>query len=106
VDNPELLLRPGMTATADILVEQQSSALLAPNQALRFLPPDDAVQTSSTDSSRIWVVEAGKAVPMSVTTGLTNGEFTEITGGPLIAGTEVIVDIEREPRQQQNQGPF
>jgi HlyD family secretion protein len=106
VDNPQLLLRPGMTATADILVEQQSSALLAPNQALRFLPPDDAVQTSSTDGSRIWVVEAGKAVPLSVTTGLTNGEFTEITGGALIAGTEVIVDIEREPRQPQNQGPF
>jgi HlyD family secretion protein len=106
VDNPELLLRPGMTATADILVEQQSSALLAPNQALRFLPPDDAAQISSTDGSRIWIVESGKAVPMTITTGLTNGEFTEITGGALIAGAEVIVDIEREPRQQQNQGPF
>lgn len=106
VDNPELLLRPGMTATADILVEQQPSALLTPNQALRFLPADDQAAASSSDTPRVWIVEDGIAVPVPVETGLTNGEFTEITGGAVTAGTAVIVDIEREPRQQQNQGPF
>ena len=39
VDNDQLLLRPGMTATAEILVEQVSGALLVPNSALRFSPP-------------------------------------------------------------------
>jgi HlyD family secretion protein len=106
VANPELLLRPGMTATADILVEQQGSALLAPNQALRFLPSDTQAQAGNDDGPRIWVVESGKAVPVSVTTGLTNGDLTEITGGAVTAGTAVIVDIEREPRQPQNQRPF
>jgi HlyD family secretion protein len=39
VDNAKLLLRPGMTATAEILVSQVQDALLVPNAALRFSPP-------------------------------------------------------------------
>jgi len=42
VDNAKLLLRPGMTATAEILVEQVPDALLVPNAALRFSPPRGA----------------------------------------------------------------
>jgi HlyD family secretion protein len=41
VDNPELLLRPGMTATAEIVTTQIQNALLIPNAALRFTPPSD-----------------------------------------------------------------
>jgi HlyD family secretion protein len=40
VDNAELLLRPGMTATAEIRVAEVSDALLVPNAALRFRPPE------------------------------------------------------------------
>jgi HlyD family secretion protein len=40
VENPELLLRPGMTATAEITVTRIDDALLLPNAALRFVPPD------------------------------------------------------------------
>lgn len=38
VDNRGLLLRPGMTATADITVKQIEQAILIPNAALRFTP--------------------------------------------------------------------
>lgn len=38
VDNPELLLRPGMTATAEIVTTNIQNALLVPNAALRFTP--------------------------------------------------------------------
>lgn len=38
VQNPDLLLRPGMTATADITVKEVSDHLLLPNSALRFTP--------------------------------------------------------------------
>ena len=38
IDNSELLIRPGMTATAEIVVEQVQDALLVPNAALRFSP--------------------------------------------------------------------
>jgi HlyD family secretion protein len=40
VDNSDLSLRPGMTATAEIIVQKVQDALLVPNAALRFTPPD------------------------------------------------------------------
>jgi HlyD family secretion protein len=39
VDNADLLLRPGMTATADVTVEAVKSTLMVPNAALRYAPP-------------------------------------------------------------------
>jgi len=39
VDNSERLLRPGMTATAEITVKELKEALLVPNAALRYAPP-------------------------------------------------------------------
>lgn len=42
VDNPDLILRPGMTATADIVTTERQNVLLVPNAALRFSPDQDA----------------------------------------------------------------
>ena len=42
VDNAEMALRPGMTATARILVAEIEDVLLVPNAALRFSPPGAA----------------------------------------------------------------
>ena len=110
VENAELLLRPGMTATADILIDEKGSALLVPNRALRFLPPAVAESGASADDSgpRVWVVRDGDAVAVPIETGLTNGEMTEVKGGEVASGTDVIVDIERTPREQQQggNGPF
>jgi len=47
VDNTQLLLRPGMTATATITTEQRKNVLLVPNAALRFSPPS---RTSNSGS--------------------------------------------------------
>lgn len=44
VDNEESLLRPGMTATAEITVSEVKDVLLVPNAALRFTPPDTNAQ--------------------------------------------------------------
>lgn len=44
VDNSDLVLRPGMTATADIVVEEVKDTLLVPNAALRFQPPATAAR--------------------------------------------------------------
>jgi HlyD family secretion protein len=43
VDNGDLKLRPGMTATVSFIVEELSDALLVPNAALRFRPPDEVL---------------------------------------------------------------
>jgi HlyD family secretion protein len=107
VSNPDLLLRPGMTATADILIAQKDDVLLVPNRALRFLPTDEAQRTSSGAAPRVWIEGAGNLSPVSVTTGLTNGELTEIGAGPLAPGARVIVDVVRSERPRvAGGGPF
>ncbi len=47
VANPDLLLRPGMTATADIVTTERRGVLLVPNAALRFSPEQAAAGASS-----------------------------------------------------------
>ncbi len=109
VDNPDLSLRPGMTATAEILIEEKAKALLVPNRALRFLPPAAAQDRGTADGNapQVWVVRDGAAVAVPVRTGLTNGELTEVTSGDVAPGTAVIVDVERPAREQrQGGGPF
>jgi HlyD family secretion protein len=109
VDNPDLLLRPGMTATADILIEEKADVLLVPNRALRFIPPelaDSPQEQNGGGQPRVFVVREGAAVAVPVETGLTNGEVTEITGGDVAVGTDVVVDVQRTPRPQQGGGPF
>lgn len=51
VDNADLALRPGMTATADVTVERLERVLLIPNAALRFTPPERAVSNNKGSSS-------------------------------------------------------
>jgi HlyD family secretion protein len=68
VDNSEGLLRPGLTATVDILVAQADDTLLVPNGALRFTPPGgDAPPLAPSNNGelvgRVWVMENSNPVP-------------------------------------------
>jgi len=115
IDNSELLLRPGMTATADIVVQQVKDAVLVPNAALRFAPPEEAEDTSdgglltmilprpprraevpaasaTEGERRIWVLKEGEALPVMVATGVTDGTMTEILSGDIAPDDPVIVD--------------
>ena len=118
VDNSDLSLRPGMTGTAEITTLTHENALLVPNAALRFSPPDPtaapassrgvfgtlmprsssrprgaAAVTAADGSRRIWVLRDGQAVALQVKTGATNGRVTEILGGELQPGMQVITAI-------------
>lgn len=126
--NPELLLKPGMTATADIIVAQVDSAMLVPNAALRFVP--DAVIAAEAEAAaasggggtflgmrrpagagggrspternrRVWVVRDGAPVAVAVSTGATDGTWTEVLGGDLEVGDGVIVDAIAPPAGRQ-----
>lgn len=113
VDNPEGRLRPGMTSTADIMVQQLKQILLVPNSALRFEPPSPQAQASrsltsqllprrapdtkqnnkaASDSPQVWLLENGQPRAVAVQTGLSNGLHTQILNG-LEAGQKVIVDM-------------
>ena len=123
VANDDLSLRPGMTGTADITTLTRENALLVPNAALRFTPPtpdstekkaggnvmstlmprmprpEKKVQvTGNNGAPRVWVLQDGQPVPIDVQTGATNGRVTEITGGELRAGMQVITEA-LSPRQ-------
>ncbi len=129
VDNAELLLRPGMTATAEIKATEIIDALLVPNQALRYSPPSEQRQPQQsllrqllplpgiprqrTQRTReegaqgqqtVWVLRAGEPAALKVRTGESDGKRTEIRGGDLKAGDEVILGHARGTNGEGNTG--
>jgi HlyD family secretion protein len=116
VDNSELLLRPGMTATAEIIVDEVQDALLVPNAALRFSPP---AETSDSEKGgflggllpgpprfraasapeetgpvrQVWMMRDGAPVAVAIVTGATDGNRTEVKEGEIEAGEAVIIDV-------------
>ncbi|MDO8359437.1 MAG: efflux RND transporter periplasmic adaptor subunit [Devosia sp.] len=103
VDNSAHLLRPGMTATADIAIDDAIGVLTVPNAALRFSPsatapsgvfssvtPKSTIETDASGEQTVWVLADGKATPVTVTAGLTDGQRTEIASGELKDGDLVI----------------
>ncbi|MDP1633241.1 MAG: efflux RND transporter periplasmic adaptor subunit [Gallionellaceae bacterium] len=120
VDNPEQILLPGMTAYVNIAVAERKDALLAPNAALRFKPSGNdqggnggkqgnngkysgaanpgageknqgAKPKRDTPSGKVYVLKDGIPVQVSVSLGISDNRNTEITGGELKAGDQVIV---------------
>ena len=122
VDNPDLMLRPGMTATVTIETARRDKVLLVPNTALRFKPsiqaegsamssfhmgptPPPRTNKKSMDVSlnqtqreqTVYVVGPdGHAQPRRIVTGLTNGRMTEVISGEIKAGDKVITDQLRQ----------
>ena len=118
VDNTDLSLRPGMTATASITAVQRDDVLLVPNAALRFnpdaatpgaagagsasivsrlvpRPPRSGGQRSAgTDTAQVrqlWVLQDGQPLAVPVTPGVSDGRQTEVTSERLQPGMQVIV---------------
>ena len=120
IDNSDHKLRPGMTASADITVEQVSDVLSVPNAAFRYMPPvakaaaprssgllgmlfsgggqgrQGRQSTSVTNDvtkdgfRNLYVLRDGIPQRIAVKTGLTDGDFTQVIEGPLTEGDEVI----------------
>ena len=92
--NADLALLPGMTANVKIEVARKNGVLRVPNAALRFEPgPPGAGPHSAAarSGSQVWVLDGEQARPLAVQVGLTDGEASEITGGGLSPGQQVIV---------------
>lgn len=119
VINDDLSLRPGMTAIADIRVQESKGVFLVPTAALRFnpeaavitpgttkksfvqslipMPPRTRARTDSTGpadktkpTARIFILRDGQSVPIAIKTGITDGRRTEISGPGLTEGMLVI----------------
>lgn len=94
VDNTGMLLRPGMTATTEIVTRRINEALLLPNSALRFTPPGE--QRRAGDETTIWILKEGTPEAVNVKTGPTDDLHTQLLVGDLQPGEEVLTNIERE----------
>ena len=115
IDNAQMLLRPGMTATAEIVVQRVEQARLVPNAALRFTPsaedepakresflqsllprPPSFRPPSPQDDAhaprRVWVVRDGVPEAVAVRVGASDGLNTELLSEAPAEGQAVIVD--------------
>jgi len=120
VDNASGLLRPGMTATANIETENTAAQLVVPNGALRFEPPEEeeagGVQIAGGDGEQFGLEreeeratigagsrqtihvlgDDGQLRPIMVTTGLSDGRYTVVTSDELEPGMKVVTAIRAE----------
>lgn len=109
VDNKELRLKPGMTANVSIITAAREGVLKLPNAALRFKPSDKETGRASSPPKRgqvVWVLEEGKPKRASVSTGISDGTFTEVTGGDLKNGQEVIIESSTKAAKNDVSSPF
>ena len=101
VDNGNLRLRPGMTATISFTVGEKPKAPAVPLAALRFQPrrhPATGAPASAGTGARrtLYALAAGRPKPVEVKLGISDGAFIEIAGGPLKLGDLVILDEKAE----------
>jgi len=121
VDNSELTLRPGMTATATIVVDKREDVVLVPNAALRFAPvaadapaeparggmllskilphppaPSSTPRENPHAKNReqdVWVLKDGQMTAEKITKGLSDGKMTEVLTGALEPGMNLVTDM-------------
>jgi HlyD family secretion protein len=122
MENPELKLRPGMTATVSILVAQRQNVLKIPKAALRFQPQLTEQEreeisrywregqrasaghgtVAASDSRRRWqslpkvwaLMAEGFPRPIAVRLGISDEQYTESVGETLHEGQELIVGVQ------------
>jgi HlyD family secretion protein len=118
VDNRELLLRPGMTATANVIINDIKQALVIPNAALRYAPPkaeeEDNISfirrlmprmprmeqatenVPMTGERAVYVLRGGVSTPVNIKVGASDGSFSQVLEGELKAGDQLIVEAGAE----------
>ena len=103
VENADLALKPGMTATVSITTDRRGDVLVVPLRSLRFRPDlDDRVSGNGAEPepgyrSLVWVLQDdGKVHGVDVKTGIRNDEFVEVVAGELASGEKIALAYERE----------
>ncbi len=106
VQNDQGLLKPGMTATAEIEAANVKDALLVPNAALRFVPPDEIKNAAPAppptlngiNAGRVWTIEGKTLKPHDLRLGATDGRQSQVLEGDLKPGQEVVVEQIDKPK--------
>ena len=105
VDNPEQILKPGMTAYVNIVVAERKNVLLLPNAALRFKPEGEKKLRKKQGEATVYVIREGRLVPVSVKTGITDNKMSEVIGGEIKSG-DLVVTGPAKPAEGGSQSSF
>ncbi len=93
VQNPELKLKPGMTASVTAIVAERRGVLIAPNAALRFHPDRGGADrvAAGPHPQVVWKVsDKDKLQPVRIVPGITDGIHTEVLSGNLKPGDQLV----------------
>ena len=119
-DNPDLKLKPRLTANVTIYTMERPNILTIPNKALRFVPdPQMMEQIGITIENKgnevqggkrmVWLRQGNTLTPKQITVGTNSSTLTEVTDG-LTEGDEIAVDMATTAAMpampQGNQNPF
>jgi len=92
MDNPELKLKPGMTANVSILTAVKKDILKIPNAAMRFRPSDKNKVNAQQKGFGVWQLVNGEPNRIPVSAGISDGSFTEVISGDIREGQEIIIE--------------
>jgi len=95
VDNDDLVLKPGMTASVRIRTAEARAVLRAPVAALSFTPPGQTRSSAAT----LWRLDDQGPHPSTVATGVSDGEWTQIASSASLEGARVLVELTPEGRR-------
>ena len=106
VSNPELMLKPGMTANVTIIHSEKKDVLKVPNAALRFNPDNGGQRGAKAVGAGVWVSDNGVLKRVKLVTGISDGSFTEVIEGELSEGQEVVIEsLNNKSKEKLRTGP-
>lgn len=90
VNNDEQILKPGMSANVTVITQDKQDVLCVPNLAFKYIP---ANITEKYQQQGVWILNGKKPERVEVTTGLKDGDFTEITSDNISEGMKVLMPV-------------
>lgn len=95
-DNPDLKLKPRLTANATIYTLTKDNVLTVPNKALRFTPNANLTHgykvVDVQAPHKVWTLDNQTFTAHAVTTGVSDGSRTEIQDG-IVEGTSIVTEV-------------
>ena len=106
VDNPELKLKPGMTANVSIIIDDKKGILRIPNAALRVKIQDKEITAATPKGTGVWILEDKKPTRVPLTIGISDNRFTEVLSGNISESSRLIVEVKsNNQKTSAQQGP-
>jgi HlyD family secretion protein len=95
VDNPDLALKPGMTASVRIRTAVAKDTLRVAAAAVNFAPPGE----KPDGKPGVWLIASGRLERVDVQPGVSDGVLTAIAPGAIAPGDAVLVELTPDGRK-------